>query len=311
MTTAPVTAENSTLPFGLLSTVQTTLRQSIHATGQGLHSGLATTVQIHSAPINAGRYFVRTDLPNHPVIPADVQSIGQAQLSTELTQGSASIRTVEHLLAALVGVGVDNARIEVDGPEIPLLDGSALPWVRLLQNGNSGTGTANLQAQSASRQIPVITEPIWVRSGDAFVAALPSPILRFTYGIEFAESAIGQQWFSWSPDHTSFAEEIAPARTFGLARQIAGLRSQGLIQGGSLENALICDDSGWLNPPLRFETEPVRHKLLDLLGDLSLLGVIPQAHFLAFKASHQLHLQLATAICQAEKLTATELATIG
>lgn len=307
----PVPSETLDLPLGLLNAVQTTISHSVQCTGIGLHSGLTTTVQIKPAPANAGRYFVRTDLPGKPVIPAQVASVGQTQLSTQLIQGDASIRTVEHLLAALVGLGIDNAQIEVDGPEIPLLDGSALPWVTaLLQDGAAGE-TLNRSALSAPRQIPVITAPIWVQAGDAFVAALPSPVMRFTYGIEFAEPAIGKQWQSWIPSGTHFAEAIAPARTFGLAWQIDGLRSQGLIQGGSLENALVCDDSGWLNPPLRFENEPVRHKLLDLLGDLSLLGVIPQAHFLAFKASHQLHIQLATAILQAGVYSAPGMAMSG
>jgi UDP-3-O-[3-hydroxymyristoyl] N-acetylglucosamine deacetylase len=137
-----------------------------------------------------------------------------------------------------------------------------------------------------------------VYQGDAFVAALPSPTIRFTYGIDFELPAIGNQWHSWTPEQESFAEEIAPARTFGLAHQIEALRDRGLIKGGSLENALVCDRSGWLNPPLRFPNEPARHKLLDLVGDLSLLGTYPVAHFLAYKASHNLHIQLAKKLVQ-------------
>ncbi|HBY81799.1 MAG TPA: UDP-3-O-[3-hydroxymyristoyl] N-acetylglucosamine deacetylase, partial [Cyanobacteria bacterium UBA11148] len=144
----------------------------------------------------------------------------------------------------------------------------------------------------------VLPEPVWVYQGDAFVAALPAPSIRFTYGIDFEVSAIGNQWYSWTPTQESFGEAIAPARTFGLAHQIEGLRNRGLIKGGSLENALVCDGSGWLNPPLRFSNEPVRHKLLDLVGDLSLLGQFPVAHFLAYKASHNLHIQLARVLAQ-------------
>lgn len=144
----------------------------------------------------------------------------------------------------------------------------------------------------------VLQEPIWVKQGDAFVAALPAPVTRFTYGIDFDLPAIGNQWQSWSPVGESFAEAIAPARTFGLAEQIDQLRDQGLIKGGSLDNALVCGPEGWLNPPLRFSNEPVRHKLLDLVGDLSLLGTFPVAHFLAYKASHKLHIQLAQTLAQ-------------
>ena len=139
---------------------------------------------------------------------------------------------------------------------------------------------------------------MWIYQGDAFVAAIPAPILRFTYGIDFDVPAIGNQWYSWTPSQESFGDAIAPARTFGLLHQIEGLRSQGLIKGGSLDNALVCDREGWLNPPLRFSNEPVRHKLLDLVGDLSLLGTFPVAHFLAYKASHNLHVQLAQALAR-------------
>ncbi len=292
-TVAPISKSKAAVT-GLLSHQQATVVQSFQCVGVGLHSGATTTVQVHPEPANTGRYFVRTDLSGHPQIPAQISAVHQTQLSTELVVENAHIRTVEHLLAALVGLGIDNARIEVDGEEIPLLDGSALPWVNAI-------ATAGIQLQDAPRQTYRVTEPLWVQHGDAFVVAFPAPSLKFTYGIEFQESAIGKQWHSWSPLEAAFIEEIAPARTFGLASQIEWLRSQGLIQGGSLENALVCDAQGWLNPPLRFENEPARHKLLDLIGDLSLLGEIPQAHILAYKASHSLHAQLATAIL-AQKL---------
>jgi UDP-3-O-[3-hydroxymyristoyl] N-acetylglucosamine deacetylase len=213
-----------------------------------------------------------------------------------LEQGEAKIRTVEHLLATLIGLGIDNVAIEIDGPEIPLLDGSAKNWVEAILG-------VDFSHDSFSSQKPKIevTKPIFVRDGDAFVAALPSPEMRFTYGIEFDYEAIGNQWHSFNPATESFVEAIAPARTFGLADQIETLRQAGLIKGGSLENALVCSREGWLNPPLRFTNEPVRHKLLDLLGDLSLLGTIPVAHFVAYKASHKLHIQLANLLNSLKK----------
>jgi UDP-3-O-[3-hydroxymyristoyl] N-acetylglucosamine deacetylase len=231
---------------------------------------------------------VRTDLPNSPKIPARVEAVVQTTLSTELAQGDARVRTVEHLLAALAGMGVENARIEIDGNEVPLLDGSAQVWVEAIAQAGIVPQESDNQGTTGAVQ-----EPIWVQQGDAFVAALPSPMTRFTYGIDFDVAAIGNQWHSWTPSQETFADAIAPARTFGLAHQIDQLRAAGLIKGGSLENALVCDHQGWLNPPLRFSNEPVRHKLLDLVGDLSLLGTFPQAHFLAYKASHNLHVQLA------------------
>jgi UDP-3-O-[3-hydroxymyristoyl] N-acetylglucosamine deacetylase len=265
---------------------QQTLAQPCACAGIGLHTGQTVQVRLLPAPVDAGRTFVRVDLPGAPTIPAQVAAVDQTLLSTELRQGEATVQTVEHLLAALTGLGVDNVRIELDGPEVPLLDGSAREWVAAIAQ-------AGRQSQGPARPKIQITEPVWVRDGDAFVAALPASTPRFSYGIDFDLAAIGNQWFSWTADPTTFAQEVAPARTFGLLHQIDYLRDRGLIKGGSLDNALVCGPEGWLNPPLRFPNEPVRHKLLDLLGDLSLLGDIPIAHYLAYKASHQLHTQLA------------------
>jgi UDP-3-O-[3-hydroxymyristoyl] N-acetylglucosamine deacetylase len=275
---------------------QHTVAAEIKQTGVGLHSGANTHVRILPAEAKSGRYFVRVDLPEQPVIPARVAAVSQTVLSTQLGDGEACVRTVEHLLASLAAMGVDNARIEIDGSEVPLMDGSAKVWTQsIAQVGLVAQGvTGEEQAQ--------ITEPIWVRQDDAFVCALPAAETRFTYGIDFDLSAIGNQWHSWSPSletqqaYDSFAEEIAPARTFGLLHQIEHLQRSGLIKGGSLENALVCGPQGWLNPPLRYANEPVRHKILDLVGDLSLLGTFPRAHFLAYKASHNLHVQLAQRI---------------
>jgi UDP-3-O-[3-hydroxymyristoyl] N-acetylglucosamine deacetylase len=233
-------------------------------------------------------------LPNQPIISARVGAVSQTVLSTQLAAGEASVRTVEHLLAALAGSGVDNARIEVDGSEVPLLDGSAQIWVESI-------ASVGLISQSVPTAVPPLLEPIWVYEGDTFVAALPAPETRFTYGIDFATAAIGNQWHSWTYNTSTFAAEIAPARTFGLATQIEALRSQGLIKGGSLENAIVCTPQAWLNPPLRFANEPARHKILDLVGDLCLLGTFPSAHFLAYRASHKLHVQLARLLEQKMK----------
>jgi UDP-3-O-[3-hydroxymyristoyl] N-acetylglucosamine deacetylase len=239
------------------------------------------------AEVGTGRYFVRVDLPDRPQIPADISSVSQTTLSTELTANGASVRTVEHLLAALAALGVEDARIEVDGPELPLLDGSARLWVEEIVAAGIESGENQIASSGA------ISEPVWIRQDDIFVAAIPSPQLQFTYGIDFDLAPIGNQWHSWQPSKADFSREIAPARTFGLAHQIEQLRQAGLIKGGSLENALVCDDREWLNPPLRFPNEPARHKLLDLIGDLSLLGKLPRGHFIAYKASHQLHIALA------------------
>ncbi len=298
---------------------QQTLAIEFEMSGVGLHSGVLTAVRVKPAYVGEGRYFVRVDLPNSPHIPARVDAVNQTTLSTELAAEDARVRTVEHLLAALAGMGIDNARIEINGAELPLLDGSAKLWAEAIAIAGivPATGEQNptpnpfpraergvseaVENNNDRPAMPLcgyleIKEPIWVYQGDAFVAALPAPATRFTYGIDFDLPAIGNQWHSWTPSTESFESAIAPARTFGLAHQIDQLRASGLIKGGSLDNALVCDANGWLNPPLRFANEPARHKLLDLIGDLSLLGRFPQAHFLAYKASHSLHIQLAQKI---------------
>jgi UDP-3-O-[3-hydroxymyristoyl] N-acetylglucosamine deacetylase len=269
------------------------LTKPIIKSGIGLHSGKTTTIKLLPAKPAEGRYFIRQDLPNSQPIAANDKSILSTTLSTELghPHTNNTIRTVEHLLAALTATGVDNVRIEIDGPEIPLLDGSAKPWIDAIT-------AVGVTAISPPETLQHIETEIVVRHQDSFVAAIPSTELRFTYGIDFPVAAIGNQWYSWSPQQDNFAEHIAPARTFTLEYQIKQLQQAGLIKGGSLDNALVCGDNGWLNPPLRFANEPVRHKIIDLVGDLSLLGKIPIAHYFAYKAGHHLHTELVKQIVQ-------------
>ncbi len=270
---------------------QGTLGSAIALTGVGLHSGLEVTVELCPAPDAAGRYFVRVDLPEQPRIPAQAAYVRTTQLSTELAQAAASVRTVEHLLAALAMTGVDNVEIRINGPEVPLLDGSAQAWVAAIRS-------VGVQVQSPRPSLPSLLAPIIVQEQDSFALALPADTTRLTYGIDFTDyPAIGQQWFSCGL--AELTQEIAPARTFGLAEQVSHLQAAGLIKGGSLENALVCSQAGWVNPPLRFADEPVRHKIMDFWGDLALLGMPPRAHYVAYKASHTLHTRLAQALAAA------------
>lgn len=290
----PIDLDSPPLAQWSIDSAQATLAHPVERQGVGLHSGAITTVTLHPAEPGQGRYFVRTDLPGSPRVTADLEAVKPTQLSTELRQGEASVRTVEHLLAALVGLGIDNVRMEVSGPEVPLLDGSALGWVEAIRQGGR-------QGQGAVRSQLRLNQPVAVRDGDSFVMAVPASQLRLTYGIDFEVPAIGNQWFSWATAADPFGPEgfataVAPARTFGLAHQVDQLRAAGLIQGGSLDNALVCGPEGWLNPPLRFDNEPARHKMLDLIGDLSLLGSLPIAHIVAYRASHRLHGQMAEAM---------------
>ncbi len=283
----------------MINNSEYTLKAAFTCSGVGLHTGVMTTVRVLPANIGEGRYFVRVDLPETPIIPAQLKSVLSTTLSTELGHANATVRTVEHLLAALTGMGIDHARIEIDGPEVPLLDGSAQPWVEAIAT----VGRQTVEGQSQEFNNFKITHPLSVQHGDGFVAAFPASETRFTYGIDFSVPAIGNQWYSYTANPEIFATEIAPARTFTLEEQVEQLRQAGLIKGGSLDNAIVCGHSGWLNPPLRYANEPARHKILDLVGDLSLLGVIPQAHYLAYKAGHHLHVQLVQEIHQDQKLT--------
>ena len=273
---------------------QQTIASPFSLCGIGLHSGEQVSVTVSPAPIDSGRYFIY----DQARIPANTSVVSASQLSTELRQDGTGVRTVEHLLSALFGMGVHNACITLDRPELPILDGSALPWVEEIAK-------VGIESQVEGDRLIPLTETVTVQKGDSFVTAIPADTLRFTYGIAFPTKAIGEQWFSWSPEITDFsaefALEIAPARTFTLAAYIEQARAAGLIKGGSLENAIVCDGDRWVNPPLRFDNEPCRHKLLDLIGDISLLGFLPRAHILAYKASHNLHAEFAIALAKKTK----------
>lgn len=283
---------------------QHTLASSISLEGIGLHTGLSVRCTLHPAPVDTGRVFVRVDQPGSPTIPARLGSLAPAHLSTLLRntcpEGSpegakeSQVQTVEHLLAALYTLGIDNCRIEVDGPELPILDGSALPFVEAIAQ-------AGILAQDQPALLGVIQEPVTVWAGESSVSAVPHPVARFTYGIDFANSPIGQQWLSWTASAADFVETIAPARTFTRQQDVELARQQGLIQGGSLDNAIVCTETEWL-VPLRYPDEPVRHKLIDLLGDLSLLGYRLQGHIIAYKAGHALHHRLSEQLLQSGSL---------
>ncbi len=274
--------------------LQQTLGQPCTLEGVGLHQGLPARCRLHPAEPGQGRVFVRTDLIPPVEIAACLDNLTISSLSTQLQRGEVSIQTVEHCLAALSGLGIDNCIIGVDGPELPILDGSAHPYVQALQAGG-------VKKQDQPQAVARLDKPLTLWEGEAFIAAVPSSETRLSYAIDFSNSPIGQQWHSWLWSETSFSQEIAPARTFTRLQDVEQARQHGLIKGGSLENAIVCTESDWLTP-LRFENEPVRHKLLDLLGDLSLLGFQVRAHILAHKAGHALHHRFSQALMQSEFL---------
>ena len=264
-----------------------TLAASIEIAGVGLHSGATTRVRLGPAE-HPGYWVGWLDAPQLPLQRLQPAQVCETTLCTALQLEQRRLATVEHLLAALAGCGVSQAEILVEGPEVPLLDGSALPWVELI-------GQAGLRALNQPAPRPPLHAPCTVHGGGAMVTAVPAAELRLAAAIAFAEPAIGQQQHDITLTPERFVREIAPARTFGLRSQVEQLRQAGLIQGGALDNALVCDGDRWLNPPLRFEDEPVRHKILDLLGDLALVG-LPRAQVFAYRGSHRLHTALAAAL---------------
>jgi len=263
------------------------LRNAVERSGIGLHSG--TNCNLRLQPGAAPGFRVGwLDRPNDPVQLLNPSLVQDTRLCTSLRLGDRHLATVEHLLAALAGTGITQAEIWLDAQEVPLLDGSALPWVEAIAEA--------LPTDLGPRPpLPGLAEPITLQQGQGFVAALPSAELLLSAAIEFPQPAIGKQLFSIVLTPAAFVEQIAPARTFGFRDQVEMLLKAGLIKGGALDNALVCDGENWLNPPLRFVDEPVRHKLLDLIGDLALVG-LPQAQVMAYRGSHALHTQLAAAL---------------
>jgi UDP-3-O-[3-hydroxymyristoyl] N-acetylglucosamine deacetylase len=266
-----------------------TLASALELRGMGLHSGQQSTVRLQPSD-HPGLRVGWLQKPEAGLTPLHPDQVCGTQLCTALRLGQERLATVEHLLAALAGVGLTAVEIWVEGSEIPLLDGSALPWVEAI-------AAAGLAPLGPRAPLPPLRAPITLQQGQGFVTALPAEQPLLAAAIEFPQPAIGRQLFSLALTPASFVAELAPARTFGFRDQVEQLLAAGLIRGGALDNALVCDGAQWLNPPLRFPDEPVRHKLLDLLGDLALVG-LPQAQVFAYRGSHGLHTALAAALAR-------------
>ncbi len=265
-------------------TRQRTLGGRCSYKGIGIHTGRQSTVSFGPAPPNSGIVFKRVDLPGSPTIPASIThavSSDDIARRTTLSLNGVRIFTVEHVLAALVGLGIDNAVVELDADEpAEPIDGSCKPFVDLLTE-------AGVVEQDASLQHLEIVEPVAFTEGDVHLAASPYDGFRLSFTISYANPTIGTQYASFDLTEDTFLREIAPARTFALERDVDALKKQGLIKGGSLENAILVGEQGIVNQaPLRFPDEFVRHKMLDLLGDLALLGMPIKGHVFASKAGH-------------------------
>jgi UDP-3-O-[3-hydroxymyristoyl] N-acetylglucosamine deacetylase len=268
---------------------QTTLRTTVSIDGVGLHSGHPARAHFHPAPADHGLVFVRRDHSDQPV-PADLESASTFDYATTLRRGEASIGTVEHVLAAAAGLGLDNCLIEIEGPEVPILDGSALPFVRLFHAAGFERQEGRVQPLTFDRPVELL------RDGKRVAYEPGGPGLTIVYEIDFPHPFVGQQALTFTLRAEEFASRIAPARTFGFARDVAELRARGLARGGSLHNAVVLDDTGILSGPLRFRDEFVRHKVLDLIGDLALLGRPLQGTIHARKAGHAVHIEFARAL---------------
>ncbi|HEY8850467.1 MAG TPA: UDP-3-O-acyl-N-acetylglucosamine deacetylase [Thermoanaerobaculia bacterium] len=258
-----------------------TINANVSISGIGLHSGIYTRIDLRPANAGNGIIFVRDDLHGLriPALQASTTSLDHA---TSVGKDDVSAGTVEHLLSAVMAAGITDLDVHIDGPEVPIIDGSALPFLHLID-------AAGVRTLSADVAVLRVREPIEVVDGEKSIRMVPSNRLVLKYRIDFAHPTIGRQTFHFDAEHDNFARKIAPARTFGFMRDVEKLRAAGLARGGSVENCIVLDERGVLNGPLRFRDEFVRHKILDLFGDLALIGRPMVGEITAHRAGHALH----------------------
>ncbi len=264
---------------------QHTLASAVSLSGIGLHTGVTVSLRLCPAPVHTGIVFKRTDLDGF-TIEAHSRHVARVSYATSLMKKGVLVSTTEHLLSALAGLGVDNAVVEVDNLEMPIVDGSALPFVNLIRQ-------AGLRPQRARRAFAKILKPVKLEEGGKKIAIYPSEAFSATYSILFPHPVIGAESLGFTPAPHSYEAEIAPARTFGFLAEVEMLLKSGLVKGGSLENVVVLDQERVMNPEgLRFPDEFCRHKILDLIGDISLFGYPLIGHVVADRAGHAMHAQL-------------------
>jgi UDP-3-O-[3-hydroxymyristoyl] N-acetylglucosamine deacetylase len=269
---------------------QRTLRRSISCAGIGLHSGNKVTLSLKPAAADFGIRFRRADLGGLEV-PATVQHVGGITLATGLARDAVKVDTVEHLLSALVSLGIDNVVIELNSAEVPIMDGSAAPFVYLIQE-------AGVKRLPAARRYLKVLRPISLSRGDKRIALYPSEHFKVTYSIAFDHPLLRHQSRTLRISEETFVDDIAPARTFGFLKEVEMMRQHGLALGGSLENAIVIGDTAVLNNALRFDDEFVRHKILDVIGDMALVGHPIIGHLVAHRGGHALHTQFAAQVLE-------------
>lgn len=269
---------------------QRTIKNTVSCYGIGLHTGRGVTLTLKPAAPNSGILFKRVDLPGQNMIEAKYENLIDTKLATTLGKGEVVVQTVEHLLAALMGLNIDNTIVELDAPEIPIMDGSAAPFIHLIKS-------AGIRNQDSRRIYLVIKKAIKIKEGDKTVSLLPSRNSKISYTIDFEHPLLKEQSTCYMHSEKEFIHEIATARTFGFKKEVEFLLENGFAKGGSLDNAVIVDDYRVLNKEgLRFEDEFVRHKILDSIGDLSLLGKPIIGHLVAYKSGHSLNAKLVSHI---------------
>jgi UDP-3-O-[3-hydroxymyristoyl] N-acetylglucosamine deacetylase len=273
---------------------QTTIKNPAEIQGTGLHTAVQCHLRLVPAPVDTGIVFRRVDLENFE-IEAHVRNVARVSYATSLMKQGVLLSTIEHLLAALYSCGIDNVYVELDALELPILDGSSKPFIELLAR-------AGTRRQRKQRRYIRVVKPLEFSDGDRRIGIYPAREFRVHCVVDYNHPAIGPQEVEMAVDRESFSRELAPARTFGFVKDFAELQRMGLIRGGSLANALVLDDTTLLNGPLRFPDEYGRHKALDLIGDLALVGRPLQARIIAHRAGHSLHTQLVTRLLEDRSL---------
>lgn len=264
---------------------QRTLKNAILCEGIGLHSGQAVKIKIMPAPIDTGVVFIRTDLGGCE-IKAVADNTAATSFATTLCRNGATVKTVEHLLAAFAGLNIDNAFVEIDEEEVPIMDGSAGPFIRLIAD-------AGVQTQEKLQAVIKIIKPVFVREGNKQIAIWPADAPIVSYFIDFKHPLLKEQSFQYLPSEEKFLREVADARTFGFLSDVKTLQANGLAKGASLDNAVALAEDSVLNKEgLRYKDEFVRHKILDLIGDFSLAGMPIIGHIVAHKSGHALNAQM-------------------
>ncbi len=272
--------------FSQISPYQSTIKKTVHCSGVGLHSGKQIKLSLSPAGANTGIRFIRSDIEGQNLVPAFMNRVTDTTMATTLSEGNVSVATTEHLLAALNGLSIDNIIIEVDGPEVPIMDGSSVPFVELLRD-------AGIRQQKSYRRLVKITREISFREGDKYISIYPYDGFKVTAEINFQHDTIKRQVYSVAVSPKKFVDEISKARTFGFLEDVKKLQENGLALGASLDNAVGIDENGVLNKEgLRYENEFVRHKIVDIIGDMTLLGCPVLGHIVAYKSGHGQHLKL-------------------